>query len=101
MFKESVSNLSSKIIGVAKSAIGENMPTAEHLIKGAVSNFAQQAIANISSRSPILGMLAENTIKNIQADQEKNKNINAYVNSTKSDWLRDTTKTKETDFFLS
>ena len=63
MFKEAISSLSSKIIGIAKSALDENMPTTEYIVKGAISHFAEQAISNISARSPLLGILAENTIK--------------------------------------
>ena len=92
MFKEAISGLASSIFASGKKTISAYKPTG----KDAQSSFeriAQQGIANLSFRSPILADIAQTMLHNLQLEQAKREQIRDYVKSDKAAGFRaDVTK---------
>ena len=86
MFKSALSAITSTVVGAAKNTIDNYHPA--NLIKegGAFSRIAQQGIANIAYRSPILADIAQTLLHTIQLDSANKERLKAY---TKSDSASD------------
>jgi hypothetical protein len=83
MFKSALSSLGSSITGAAKATIQSYKPTPENL-HGSFNRIAEQGIANLSYRSPIMSDIAQTMLQSFQFEIAKKDKINKYVKSDKS-----------------
>lgn len=86
MFKSALSALTSTVIGATKNTIDTYRPSNWLKSGGAFERIAQQGIANISYRSPILSDVAQTMLHNFQLDIANKENLKAY---SKSDSAKD------------
>lgn len=91
MFRAALSSLSSSVAGAIKNTAAEYHPSN---VGGAFERIAQQSIANLSYRSPILADVAQTTLHNFQLEVAKKNQINEYVKSDESKGLREVVRTK-------
>jgi len=94
MFKAALSSLSSSIFSTVKDTVNEYRPSTSNVTAGVFNNLAQQGIANLSYRSPILASLAQSALQNFQLELLKKQKLQEYVKSDKADWLRSPTREK-------
>jgi hypothetical protein len=94
MYRTSLSSLTSTLVGAAKHTFSEFKPTSENLVTGAFNQLAQQGIANLSYRSPILATLAQSALHNFQSELTNKRQLQDYIKSDKASWLREHTKEK-------
>jgi hypothetical protein len=87
MFKEALGALSSSLVGAVKDTVSEYKPTAQNM-GGAFTRIAQQGIANLSFRSPILADMAATMLHNFQSELVNRDTVKQYVVSDKSADLR-------------
>lgn len=87
MFKEALGALSSSLVGAVKDTVSEYKPTARNM-GGAFTRIAQQGIANLSFRSPILADMAATMLHNFQHELSNRETVKQYVASDKSQGLR-------------
>ena len=97
MLKTAISSLSSTLLSTAKETVKSYMPTTETVVSGAFNQIAQNGIANLSYRSPILATLAQSVMQNFQLELIKKKKMQSYVQSKEADWLRPQVKAKMGD----
>ena len=87
MFKEALGALSTSLVGAVKDTVSEYKPTAQNM-GGAFTRIAQQGIANLSFRSPILADMAATMLHNFQTELVNRDTVKQYVASDKSEELR-------------
>jgi len=87
MFKEALGALSTSLVGAVKDTVSEYKPTAQNK-GGAFTRIAQQGIANLSFRSPILADMAATMLHNFQTELVNRDTVKQYVASDKSEELR-------------
>jgi hypothetical protein len=87
MFKAALGALSSSLVGAVKDSISEYKPTPQNM-GGAFTRIAQQGIANLSFRSPILADMASTMLHNFQSELVNRDTVKEYVASDKSAELR-------------
>lgn len=91
MFKESLSALSSTLVGAVKSSANQYKPTAQNM-GGAFTRVAEQGIANLSYRSPILADLAATMLHSFQSELIRRDQIRQFNASDKANTFRDEIK---------
>jgi hypothetical protein len=87
MFKEALGALSTSLVGAIKDSASEYKPTTQNM-GGAFTRIAQQGIANLSFRSPILADMAATMLHNFQTELVGRDTVKQYVASDKSEELR-------------
>jgi hypothetical protein len=90
MFKSALSAISSTVISAAKSTAAAYKPSSVMREGGAFERIAQQGIANLAYRSPIVADMASTMLQNFQLELGKKERINAYVKSNSADTFRST-----------
>jgi hypothetical protein len=92
MFRSAISALSSALVSTVKETVGSYKPTVENIANGPYSRILQQGIANMAYRSPILADIAQTAMHTFNIEASKKKQIQEYVKSDSSQWLREKTK---------
>lgn len=96
MFKEALSSLASSAIGAAKATARAYIPTTENL-HGSFDRIAQQGIANIAWRSPIMSDIANTMLRSFQAETVRKEQIRNHIKSESSVGLREAVSAKMGD----
>lgn len=87
MIKESLSTLKSLVGSAVKNVASEYKPTADNM-GGAFTRIAQQGIANLSYRSPILADVASTMLHSFQNELVHRDKIKKHISSEDSNSLR-------------
>lgn len=87
MIKESLSTLKSLVGSAVKTVASDYTPTAQNM-GGAFTRIAQQGIANLSYRSPILADVATTMLHSFQNELVQKDKIKKHIGSEDSNQLR-------------
>lgn len=87
MLKEAFSSLGSVVNSSVKGAISEYTPTAANM-GGAFTRIAQQGIANLSYRSPVLADVASTILHTFQNELVHRDKVKSHISSEDSSSLR-------------
>lgn len=88
MFKDALKSLGSSVLKAGRETFSAYNPTPENIVHGVFDQLAQQGIANLSYRSPIMASLANVAMENFQKEIAKKQQINEYIKSKEGAWLK-------------
>jgi hypothetical protein len=93
MFKSALSSLAPSVVSSAKATASSYLPTGNNL-NNSFNRIAEQGIANLSFRSPILADVATTMLQAFQAELEKKESIKSYAKSDSAADIREQLKAK-------
>lgn len=94
MFKEALKDLASNVLSSTKATIKSYSPTKGFGQGSAFERIAEQGIANLSYRSPIMADIASTMLQNFQLEQKKKSEVKAFVQSDAGSEMRQKMMTK-------
>lgn len=96
MYSSALKNVGASLLSATRSAIDEYKPTNKN-IHGSFERIAQQGIANLSFRSPLLADVSQTLLHHFQLESSRKEALRDYIASPESSSLRKMVSEKHSD----